>query len=85
MTKRYEFTIERSPVDDRFYVHTTHGNGDTTLTSPRGRASLASAGSLCDSVWLGICRMVDPGHVLQWPATPYAKGSLRPKARRLLS
>ena len=85
MSRRYEFTIARSEKDERFYVGTDHGNGEMTMTSPRGRASLAFAGALCDSIWLGICRMVDPKHVLQWPATPYSKRSLLPKARRLHS
>ncbi len=79
MRKRYEFTIHRSAEDRRFYVGTDHGNGELTLTSPRGRASLSSAASLCDSIWQGICRMVDPGHVLQWPPTPYSKRSLLPR------
>ena len=83
MTKRVEFTIQRSTKDRRFYAHLEHGNGKTTLAEPRGRASLRSYALFCDSVWLSCCHQIDPGHVLQWPPTPFSKDSLLPRSRRL--
>lgn len=80
MTHRpLEFTIEKSRKDDRFYVHLEHGNGKNVFTSPHGRASLASAATLADSVWLGIRDQVG---LTDWPPTPYSKRSLLPRARR---
>jgi hypothetical protein len=78
--KRVEFTI-RVGGDRRFYAHLEHGNGRIVWTGPHGRASLSSAGSLCDSAWRAFCEQIDPDHSLQWPPTPYSAKSLLPRRR----
>jgi hypothetical protein len=79
---RVEFKVTHFPRAERAhrYRYTlTHGRKSSTS---EGYPSSSHAFRACDGLYAGFCALIDPGHVLQHPPTPYAKDSLLPRARR---